>query len=432
MWRSEEEMLAVVRGRAGHLRRRRRRQVGVVSAAAGLAAIVAVVAVTVNAGAARSSKIDVEGRPPPVTSPTSTARGGRAVPGDQIVQELTPLGPDVAWAYTVGEGTARWPEQIVRTIDAGTAWKVVTPPGLAIGSGSRSISAADFVDRDHAWVVYGASSSGAGPTVTATSDGGQSWKTLGKLPTPDCALQFVTANDGWCVTVGAAMGEDQAIIYGTTDDGHHWTLMSRGPSATGTPGTPGSLPVGCDKTVTFRSPNDGWAGFACNGGGGEPSPLYQSTDGGRTWVQRAVAPTPGAQPISEPGMWTAQPTLTGENGSATLLTGAAGTTLVIYRTSDGGLSWQPVTLPGPRRSWTADLVDGTQWKLFSGTAILSTDNAGRTWQTTRSGIAIQPRTAPVFVTAAIGWYDSGADARQVFRTADGGATWTRVNPPDVG
>lgn len=296
MWRSEDEMLDLVRARAGHLRRRRLIVAGLASTA--VAAAVVAVAVTLSpGGGAHVSRVDVSGGQAPSASPLPTTIDGAGAPGGQGIQQLTPVGADVVWASTNPATTTTTAEpfpQVVRSSDGGRTWQVVTPPSLE--TAQRSISDADFLDATHAWVAYGRLSGGP-QTLAATSDGGQHWTTVGRLPSAYCrTLQFVDAADGWCVEVGAAMGEDQVDVYQTTDGGRTWPLISHSATATapGTPGSAGSLPLGCDKTVTFLNTTEGWAGLFCAAG---VSPLYETTDGGRTWVQRRVdSPRPPTAP----------------------------------------------------------------------------------------------------------------------------------------
>jgi photosystem II stability/assembly factor-like uncharacterized protein len=298
-----------------------------------------------------------------------------------------------------------------------------------MATGDRYISGTGFLGVDRAWVVHGGLVDGSPQFLVSTSDGGSHWSTLGRLPSPYCGVQFVNAADGWCVESGAASGEDPVTVYQTTDGGRRWALVSKSASPTGTPGSPGSLPVFCDKQLAFLTPRKGWAGSYCNVG---LSPLYETTDGGRTWVGRAVKTPPSRYEPSNgyPADWVALPTMTGAHGAAGLSTEDPEPVSLVYRTTDGGASWQPVPSPGKPRNWSIDLVDATHWKLAAGRTILATNNAGRTWQTVNSNIAIG-HGSDDFVTPQIGWYPGG-DAEKEFRTTDGGRIWRPVHIPDLG
>jgi photosystem II stability/assembly factor-like uncharacterized protein len=348
----------------------------------------------------------------------------------QTIGQFEPVGPDVAWATTSGSGSAPT-QQILRSIDGGVRWQDVTPPGMARAAGDHWITGTDFLDSNHAWVVSSGIADGGPQTLVWTSDGGQRWSRIGRLPSFDCNVQFVNLSDGWCVTVGAALGSDQVIVYRTTDGAHRWTLVSKGKSATGSPGWPGSLPLACSKRVTFLAPMQGWAGYMCNGGR-SISPLYETTAGGHLWVDRNVQPLPPgyANEDSPPADWVALPVLVGALGAAGVAAqrGLANASLV-YRTTDGGSSWYPVAPPGAPRAWGIDLVSATDWKLISGSTILSTNDAGRRWQTTHSDVRLTSYGGSEFVSSAVGWY---LDGDQVLRTTDGGESWRKVTIPGVG
>jgi photosystem II stability/assembly factor-like uncharacterized protein len=368
----------------------------------------------------------------PVSASTTrdlTSRGG-----DLLVSQFTAIGADVAWASTEpvasSSPTKPFPQRIIRTTDGGLRWQNLTPPGLALAEGDRYIlHPPDFLDADHAWVVHGGVADGSPQILVATSDGGSHWSTLGRLPSPYCEVQFVDAAHGWCVASGAASGQEQVSVYQTTDGGRRWSLVSKSASITGTPGSPGSLPVVCDKQLTFLTPRKGWASFSCPVG---LSPIYETTDGGRTWVGRAVkAPPPRYEPSNGyPADWVALPTVTGADGAAGLGNEDPKPVSLVYRTTDGGASWQPVPSPGKPRNWSIDLVNATDWKLASGRTILATNNAGHSWQEINSYIALG-YGSDYFVTPEIGWYPGG-NTKEEFRTTDGGRIWRPVHIPDLG
>jgi photosystem II stability/assembly factor-like uncharacterized protein len=159
------------------------------------------------------------------------------------------------------------------------------------------------------------------------------------------------------------------------------------PSAPGTWTAVGPTNVGGRMTAIAVDPNDAdhvWAGAAAGG-------VFESTDAGNTWT--AVF---DAQPVLNIGALAAHPTDsdivyvgTGEaNGSSFSYDGDG-----VYRTIDGGASWQHLGLAETRR-------------------------IGR--------IAIDPVDPQrVFVAAAGAVFAPDAN-RGVYRSTDGGATWTKV------
>src|SRR5947209_17036131 len=94
---------------------------------------------------------------------------------------------------------------------------------------------------------------------------------------------------------------------------------------------------------------DGWvlADFGGGAAGSQAVNIFRSTDGGRTWS--IVTPRPGNPPGSLPfsghksGMGWASATTGWVAGCIC----AAENTVLLYRTQDGGVNWQPQSLPLP-------------------------------------------------------------------------------------
>src|SRR5437867_778186 len=119
----------------------------------------------------------------------------------------------------------------------------------------------------------------------------------------------------------------------------------------------------------------------------------------------------------------------------------------IFKSTDGGLHWQPIFDDQIVMSIGALAVAGTDasvvWagtgdpnirpNIEIGNGVYRSTDAGRTWahmgleQTGRIGrIAIDPRNASIVFVAAMGHCYGPQQERGVFRTRDGGQTWERV------
>lgn len=70
--------------------------------------------------------------------------------------------------------------------------------------------------------------------LLGTTDGGDTWQNLGRLP-PACysssdsiaaipSVQFVDRLDGWC-GVESGNGDPVGAMYRTTDGGRHWSVL---------------------------------------------------------------------------------------------------------------------------------------------------------------------------------------------------------------
>lgn len=218
----------------------------------------------------------------PETRPTTTAPTATTLPAAEVTPAaIWVVGATTVWAWwTSGEA-----QGIERSNDAGHSWSNATPPELDKQLGDHFIKGFYALGAEHAWVTYGGVGSSARQTIASSSDGGRQWTVLGRSPSAyGCELQFATPADGWCTVIGAAAGSESVQIYRTEDGGRHWrSVYNNGP---GGKTALGGLPFGCDKNVQFVNTTVGWAIFLCNGG---LAPLYETTDGGTTWVRRGVA-----------------------------------------------------------------------------------------------------------------------------------------------
>ncbi|MDQ2759311.1 MAG: YCF48-related protein [Actinomycetota bacterium] len=346
------------------------------------------------------------------------ARGGSP---PYRVLDFSPLGAHTAWAVTNGNQRHDPPQSVQRSSDGGAHWSNVTPPGLSRAGRTTEISSADFVNRMRAWVVYGPSV--GRQTLLSTSDGGRTWARVGRTPSY-CAVQFVNPVDGWCVEIDGAAGSAGVAIYRTTTGGRSWREVSQTNVPSGK-STPNSIPFGCEKSVAFTSPTDGFAASVCNAGGGY---IYATTDGGARWHQRLAVPTP----------------VDGKDGAgftpvvASREQAAAGYTVqgykttptssVVYHSTDGGARWRRVRPPGRPRGYAVDIVTPSVWRLVAGRTVLATDNAGRTWTRITANVKLSQNVS--FTTTNVGWEGSSSgDSDNVLHTTDGGRHWTTIHVP---
>ncbi len=186
--------------------------------------------------------------------------------------------------------------------------------------------------------------------------------------------------------------------------------------------------------------------------------LFETTNGGATWIDRGANLPPGLGFEFGDNVLAVEPDPPGTLWLASRAAGTAGRT---WRSTDGGASWQttPGTFPvaagagglviaGERRSldggatWQpagalaepasvlAIAADGS--RIYGGSPTLGTSASGdaaRTWQVSNQGLtatqiatmAINPRR-PAVLYAPVS--DSG-----ILKTSNGGATWQPIGPP---
>ncbi len=111
---------------------------------------------------------------------------------------------------------------------------------------------------------------GQGEVFATTSDGGISWVTQPVLPNQCSLLTFVDPTDGWCIGDGSSDPGASWFVFQTRDGGHSWVKGSATTTGWG---------------LTFI--NTG-TGYQETGGGGPDAgdwALFRTTDGGLTWTR---------------------------------------------------------------------------------------------------------------------------------------------------
>jgi photosystem II stability/assembly factor-like uncharacterized protein len=331
---------------------------------------------------------------------------------------------DVAWVWTQSaSGAPGSQEAILRTANGGTSWTNVTPAGLGVIHGASYFGNVDVLNSDDAWIVHDGPSSNV-ETLEFTTNAGRTWASMGTLPS-GCTVQFVSRSQGWCTQYDGAGGSMLVKVFHTSDGGWTWNLLSRNYLST----TPkGTLPFACDKRLYFDNAQRGWALFDCNGG---IAPLYETLDGGKTWVQRRNVP-PGE--VNAGSSFVGAPVTSGSHVAVGFATFAP-TRSLVYVSNDGGHNFSSVPVPLRGHEILQDPLTPTSWKFMWGHTIYETDNAGTTWRTVTSNMDITSLYNPHsfvpwsinFINANVGWLTGST----LWRTVDGGATWTRLQIPTL-
>ncbi len=377
------------------------------------------------------------------TPPATATPEGRSVP---VLENLTMLDAQHGWALNVPEQIAQTggtttisapgDYHVLITSDGGSHWRDVTPPEQ-----QRTPLGVDFVTASLAWVFSGANQ------LYVTTNSGQTWQ---QATTPIDSqynswvnFTFINAQDGWIILQGASGG---MALFGTTDGGQHWSKL-QSTDAQGN-SQPGGLPLKYFTSLSFIDASTGWA-TGENARSDGVVRLYVTHDGGATWqpqnlrlpAQGFSGPTVNA---SAPEFFNAQDGIL-DVGSSTAVfqpdvaghpqSGVLGR--VIYVTHDGGATWQSgALLPDPAGAVSfADADHG--WLASSTNADLwATSDGGRTWTKIASGsLAAYAGGGNAsynylnFVSPQIGWAEQqGTDySTLLFKTTDGGRTWTQIN-----
>ena len=314
---------------------------------------------------------------------------------------------------------------VLRTTDGGAHWTVVQ-------DGAR-YAYAYFLDAEHAWLVDASN-------VLWTTDGGKTWsKTTLPGATEDTGQQgsgfitFADAQHGWLLRdLGAAMFHEAVDIYATNNGGATWSLVDH-TAQTGSSAR--SLPLGGDKSgIAFSSAATGWAVLQVPASG--VIPLYQTTDGGKTWAQASLPMPKGVSLSNTQINAIAPPTFFDPKDgvfSATLVdfSTSAGDkdVTVVWRTQDGGATWMPEMTPATGASLNLSFASPQTWFLLNSKGLRVTTDAGTNWRLVNVS---QPPAGGLgkynidFLSSSTGF--AWTDMSQFWTTKDGGSTWTSVTP----
>jgi photosystem II stability/assembly factor-like uncharacterized protein len=345
-----------------------------------------------------------------------TADGGRAWSSLPLSRQLTRLeitGASTAWAIErgiqAGGGTA--PPRLVRSTDDGRTWKVAIP-GV--------VSAVCFVTPLMGFA--------AGPRLLATIDGGRSWIGRAALPTEGAPMDLsCSAATVWVFVNldGGAGGHVNYAAYRSTDGGRHLDQVLGNsfydpPTGVGTASDePGPFTaIGRSSAVELGiSP------------AAEAASVTITQDGGRHWTTTVLEDVPTESvSLSFPN-----PT----HGFVTENHWGRGSVLA---TDDAGRTWRevyPTTDPGP----VTDISFVSAYTGFGvglpgdASAIVETVDGARHWAV----VGDLPEDAAVFgggmATPTLSFWDESdgwavSAAGGLFRTADGGRTWSRGAAPE--
>jgi photosystem II stability/assembly factor-like uncharacterized protein len=340
--------------------------------------------------------------------------GGRAGPdptaGSVPATSIAPLylGHGVGIVATYPTFTPGCP-RLYSTTDF-THWRNISPPQPAssVGRCAYLWSSASFISPDEGWVL-GRNGGATDTTLYRTVDGGRSWVREPGSSTGsnggEQVIGFTSPTDGWRQQF-ATGANGPYLLETTADGGESWIELPQ-------QGTNG----GCMFALAaFANPADGYAAPGLTGGLGTPSPqpfIWRTVDGGRSWNPFVLARPAGQAGVAA---YDDPPTfLTATVGilPVSYRVGAGASTLAFYVTSDAGSSW---TLASTMRSRSGDSAPGPS------------SPSSATGGSTCGATAAPPQPAPssVAVASASVWWVMAPGDGSIAVTADRGTTWTHV------
>jgi uncharacterized protein (TIGR03437 family) len=298
---------------------------------------------------------------------------------------------------------------------------------------SRDLKAVVLVDDNHGWAVgdthWDQTTRQFKGSILNTTDGGVTWT----HQDPGVAVSlnglfFLNASQGWVVG-------DNGTILRTTDGGAHWTQQ---PVAS----------ADSFVSVSFTDALNGWAASntPIQWGGYPPgfvnwqAGIWHSTDGGQTWARQTI---PASASILKRIVFV--------NATTGFAAGAKRTGYdsannpidlgAIYGTTDGGRTWNEIYTTSQGLTFTSlcftDASNG--WAAgfalssdYTGGVGFHTADGGKTWQpqNLNSGDPFLTQVRDLRMLDSMRGYAIGTaylgDGTAVWRTLDGGATWTGV------
>jgi photosystem II stability/assembly factor-like uncharacterized protein len=227
-----------------------------------------------------------------------------------------------------------------------------------------------------------------------TPDGGRTWRTI-TPPAPSFGgVYFADPEDGWALHGIGREGDARAFVFRTTDGGRTWrrTRLRDYDTITPVASATFSLVGAHELFVLTRVEGDTASNFG---------PLFVSRDAGRHWRSLTPPPRSGKVFFETPRRgWVASPS----PGPA------------LYRTADGGRSWDkvlPQKPPHPPSAEERETFRPTRWTSYS-TPVIGPDGHGIL------GMVEAPAAEhPKIATRAVIW-----------RTSDFGRTWRRSDRID--
>jgi len=266
--------------------------------------------------------------------------------------------------------------------------------------------------------------SGTGGTWVRTTDGGATWRAdtvAGATALDFRDVHAADAGTAWLMSAGEG---PQSRLYRTGDGGRSWTLQHTVPGPQGF--LDGMAFSGPTRGIAYSDPVEG-------------SFLVLVTEDGMRWSPVPPASLPA--PLAGEAGFAGSGTGIAVRGDRVWFGTGGGAQARVFRSGDGGRSWEAAATPLAAGSGGAGIFSVAFWNDRDGIAVggdytkpgeaagnaARTEDGGRTWRPIRgtpprgyrSGVAFVPGTDPLLLVA-VGI--SGSDY-----SVDGGESWTPID-----
>jgi photosystem II stability/assembly factor-like uncharacterized protein len=343
----------------------------------------------------------------PVSPPTNTPEAPIYAP---TISSLHMLDSTNGWAIS--------DRYVLRTNNGGASWSVALFESFALGG--------YFASPTKAWVLSRYAETGEG-SLYYTMDGGSNW-TRYDVPFKGGYIQFLDDRNGFVLSgEPSGMQKHPVSLYQTSDGGATWTLKYTNILTAPNPGT--SLPFSGHKNgMSFRDTTTGWVGgdYPTNG----YVYLYKTTDSGVTWSQVSLPLPAGYQSAF---ITTTAPKFFGLKDAVLpvwMTLGAGMRDLFLYTTRDGGNTWTPSAGFARNAEHTAIISMNNTISWDWSNKFHATGNSGASWTTITPNFNFGENFRGLdFISATTGWarHQTPDGLTALYRTSDGGYTWTLVS-----
>ena len=260
-----------------------------------------------------------------------------------------------------------------------------------------------------------------------TEDGGFTWA-KSETPFSGGDIEFLDADSGWMLAdLGVGAGSNAVAIYRTDDGGANWTLAFTNDPNQANAGD--SLPLGGLKGgIAPLNTQTAWVYGIIYAPG--TVYLYRTDDGGETWSAVTSVSLPEGAENADLSVDQVE-FLTPNDAFMTLRVASDESKLAVYTSNDSGDTWSltPTLIP---QGGSADFLSATEAVIYNGEQFYVTRDAAYTWNIIPPDVVFGDTFAMMdFVNTSTGWVlmlDPTNNGSSLYRTTDGGSTWSPVLP----
>lgn len=275
-----------------------------------------------------------------------------------------------------------------RTTNFGEHWVTATPPDLAQQIRDYPMISSFFTSGRTGYILLNRPEEKS--LLYRTGDGGESWETI-ELDFPGGQMYFISSTEGYILSsLGLAAGSEYVALNKTIDGGKTWQTVFSHETGQSSDIMPHS---GSKNGISFLDANVGFiTGF-------EPVVenlyLYRTADGGQSWEKKSCENLPV---FGEADMWEPSPVRRINTTTAYLAIKASiaerDTTVTHWcKTEDAGDSWQYVS--SRDQIEFSDFGSPTFGIAYGNGKMLRTIDAGLTWED------YSPNTCPGMVPVSV-------------------------------